>query len=316
MKFIRKRHINEGYFKSVDDIKTDKENRKPYDANVLANDVTKILLKVRKGEIDKCMHLWFVSPDWWANSPVVSTCNLRPGTETMDDFLISSTNIYEQSDEEKIKYLYDKVNFSTRIENGKIIIEVPLRASDYPVNIICFHGNGLFTYLDNADKWMSRALKYPVKIKVRLEDAIVKASRRDRIEGMTITQRVNIQKLVKFFKERVVNFQDLNHPDFHLTIQNRIDDETLAPLFELGNYIKFNTIQFSITSTFISRRYHMPIFSLRFPEDAMPKLNDLDGIENLLKNPSTNKIRISSFYKRNPVFVENIEKLKNIVKEL
>ena len=167
--YINKGSISEGFIKTVDKMKD--SLGKKYSADDIRKDAKNIIIESNRTLIDKLMLHWFVRADWWANNSALSTtCNLRPGTQDAVDYNVFAGNILGKTEDEQMEYLHKTVDFSIYFdESNTLTIEVPLTSTSFPTNTIQFSGNGIFAYLNKVEKSFNEHLKYPVKIKVRLE---------------------------------------------------------------------------------------------------------------------------------------------------
>lgn len=319
MKFIRKKYtLNENVFKSVDDIKADRANRQALTANDVSNLAKKNFIDSKKTLIEKLMLYWFVDSIWWVNSALSKECNLRPGTTAVKHFNMYLDNITEKSEQEQLKYLHSNIDYSVYFDADKFTIEVPFEPSDNPINSIVFMGNSFFNYLDKIEKSFEEYLKIPVNLKIRLKDAHSPWLSVNKIHYIEFNHSVAVDKLINFFSNRVVNLQDLNYEYLELRILNRIDDTSFDELFKLGNYIKFRSVVFRITSSFATRRFKSntpPEVIPREDEEPMPVLpiDNIDGVENLLRDTQDCYVTVSKIYKNNPDFMESIKGKKYIL---
>lgn len=311
MKIVYKDSIAEGFIKTVDKMKNSLD--KKYDADEIRKDTKNIIIDSNRKLIDKLMIYWFVCSDWWANGNLSGTCNLRPGTEKIDDFNTFLGDILRKSEAEQIEYLHKNIDFSVYFDsNNTIIIEVPLTPSAFPINTIEFSGNTIFSYLNKAEKSFNEYLKYPVKLKVKLMHCQTQFAFRNKcITYIKFNQSVLIKNIVNFFTERVSNPETLElYPYLELRVMNRVEDSDLSELFKLGDKVKFHSVLLKTTETFLNRRFGISTGSI-CPPGVMAKLETLDGIENLLHD-NTCIITLSRVFKNNPKLAENIEGKENI----
>ena len=307
--YINKDSISEGFIKTVDKMKD--SLGKKYTADDIRKDAKNIIIDSNRALIDKLMLQWFVCADWWAsNSALSTTCNLRPGKQDVLDYNIFSGNILGKSEAEQMEYLHKTVNFSIYFdESNTLIIEVPLAVSALPVNTIEFTGNNIFIYLNKVEKSFNDYLKYPVKIKVRLDSS--KNWKKSVVTDITFNQNVSIKNFVNFFTERVVNPDLLQeYPKLELEIINRVNDTDFLELYKLGDKIKFTHIEIKVTERFSLKRFGVTAGST-YPPGVMAELETLDGIENLLYDNSCT-ITVSRLFKNNPKLAKNIEGKENI----
>ena len=314
--YINKDFISEGYIKTVDKMKDSLGKR--YSADDIRKDAKNIIIKSNRTLIDKLMLHWFVCVDWWASNYTLSaTCNLRPGIQEPVDYNLFAGNILGKTEDEQMEYLHKTVDFSIYFdESNTLIIEVPLTPGLFPTNTIQFSGNGIFAYLNKVEKSFNEHLKYPVKIKVRLETCDSwYAYNNKRITYISFNQNVSIKNFVNFFTERVVNPEILQvHPKLELEIINRVNDTDFSELYKLGDKVKFDHIKITVTERF--ERFSLKGFGVTagstYPPEVMAKLETLDGIENLLHDNSC-IITISRLFKNNPKLAKNIEGKENII---
>ena len=311
--YINKGSISEGFIKTVDKMKDSLGKR--YSADDIRKDAKNIIIESNRALIDKLMLHWFVRADWWANNSVLSTtCNLRPGTQDAVDYNVFAGNILGKTEDEQMEYLHKTVDFSIYFdESNTLTIEVPLTSTSFPTNTIQFSGNSIFIYLNKVEKSFNEHLKYPVKIKVRLESCDrLYAYRNKRITYISFNQNVSIKNFVNFFTERVVNPEILQaYPKIELIISNRVDDSNFSELYKLGDKVKFGHIEINVTERFSLKRFGVTAGST-YPPGVMAKLETLDGIENLLHDNSCT-ITISRLFKNNPKLAKNIEGKENII---
>ena len=311
--YINKGSISEGFIKTVDKMKDSLD--KKYTADDIRKDAKNIIIESNRTLIDKLMLHWFVRADWWANNSALSTtCNLRPGTQDAVDYNVFAGNILGKTEDEQMEYLHKAVDFSIYFdESNTLIIEVPLTSTSFPTNTIQFSGNSIFIYLNKIEKSFNEHLKYPVKIKVRLETCDTwYAYNNKRITYISFNQNVSIKNFVNFFTERVVNPEILQvHPKLELEIINRVNDTDFSELYKLGDKVKFDHIKITVTERFSLKRFGVTAGSTYHPE-VMAKLETLDGIENLLHDNSCT-ITISRLFKNNPKLAKNIEGKENII---
>ena len=311
--YINKGSISEGFIKTVDKMKDSLGKR--YSADDIRKDAKNIIIESNRALIDKLMLHWFVRADWWANNSVLSTtCNLRPGTQDAVDYNVFAGNILGKTEDEQMEYLHKTVDFSIYFdESNTLTIEVPLTSTSFPTNTIQFSGNSIFIYLNKVEKSFNEHLKYPVKIKVRLESCDrLYAYRNKRITYISFNQNVSIKNFVNFFTERVVNPEILQaYPKIELIISNRVDDSNFSELYKLGDKVKFGHIEIHVTERFSLKRFGVTAGST-YPPGVMAKLETLDGIENLLHDNSCT-ITISRLFKNNPKLAKNIEGKENII---
>ena len=311
--YINKGSISEGYIKTVDKMKD--SLGKKYTADDIRKDAKNIIINSNRALIDKLMLHWFVSADWWANnSALATTCNLRPGTQDAVDYNVFAGNILGKTEDEQMEYLHKAVDFSIYFdESNTLIIEVPLSPTSFPTNTIQFSGNSIFIYLNKVEKSFNEHLKYPVKIKVRLETCDSwYAYNNKKITYISFNQNVSIKNFVNFFTERVVNPEILQvHPKLELEIINRVNDTDFSELYKLGDKVKFDHIKITVTERFSLKRFGVTAGST-YPPEVMAKLETLDGIENLLHDNSC-IITISRLFKNNPKLAKNIEGKENII---
>ena len=195
--YINKDSISEGFIKTVDKMKDSLD--KKYTADDIRKDAKNIIINSNRALIDKLMLHWFVSADWWANNSVLSTtCNLRPGTQDAVDYNVFAGNILGKTEDEQMEYLHKAVDFSIYFdESNTLTIEVPLTSTSFPTNTIQFSGNSIFIYLNKVEKSFNEHLKYPVKIKVRLETCDTwYAYNNKRITYISFNQNVSIKNFV------------------------------------------------------------------------------------------------------------------------
>ena len=311
--YINKDFISEGYIKTVDKMKDSLGKR--YSADDIRKDAKNIIIKSNRTLIDKLMLHWFVCVDWWASNYTLSaTCNLRPGIQEPVDYNLFAGNILGKTEDEQMEYLHKTVDFSIYFdESNTLIIEVPLTPGLFPTNTIQFSGNGIFAYLNKVEKSFNEHLKYPVKIKVRLETCDSwYAYNNKKITYISFNQNVSIKNFVNFFTERVVNPEILQvHPKLELEIINRVNDTDFSELYKLGDKVKFGHIEINVTERFSLKRFGVTAGST-YPPGVMAKLETLDGIENLLHDNSCT-ITISRLFKNNPKLAKNIEGKENII---
>ena len=311
--YINKDFISEGYIKTVDKMKDSLGKR--YSADDIRKDAKNIIIKSNRTLIDKLMLHWFVCVDWWASNYTLSaTCNLRPGIQEPVDYNLFAGNILGKTEDEQMEYLHKTVDFSIYFdESNTLIIEVPLTPGLFPTNTIQFSGNGIFAYLNKVEKSFNEHLKYPVKIKVRLETCDSwYAYDNKRITCISFNKNVSIKNFVNFFTERVVNPEILQaYPKIELVISNRVDDSNFSELYKLGDKVKFGHIEINVTERFSLKRFGVTAGST-YPPGVMAKLETLDGIENLLHDNSCT-ITISRLFKNNPKLAKNIEGKENII---
>ena len=311
--YINKDFISEGYIKTVDKMKDSLGKR--YSADDIRKDAKNIIIKSNRTLIDKLMLHWFVCVDWWASNYTLSaTCNLRPGIQEPVDYNLFAGNILGKTEDEQMEYLHKTVDFSIYFdESNTLIIEVPLTPGLFPTNTIQFSGNGIFAYLNKVEKSFNEHLKYPVKIKVRLETCDSwYAYDNKRITCISFNKNVSIKNFVNFFTERVVNPEILQaYPKIELVISNRVDDSNFSELYKLGDKVKFGHIEINVTERFSLKRFGVTAGST-YPPGVMAKLETLDGIENLLHDNSCT-ITISRVFKNNPKLAKNIEGKENII---
>ena len=311
--YINKDFISEGYIKTVDKMKDSLGKR--YSADDIRKDAKNIIIKSNRTLIDKLMLHWFVCVDWWASNYTLSaTCNLRPGIQEPADYNLFAGNILGKTEDEQMEYLHKTVDFSIYFdESNTLIIEVPLTPGLFPTNTIQFSGNGIFAYLNKVEKSFNEHLKYPVKIKVRLETCDSwYAYDNKRITCISFNKNVSIKNFVNFFTERVVNPEILQaYPKIKLEIINRVDDSNFTELYKLGDKVKFGHIEIDVTERFSLKRFGVTAGST-YPPGVMAKLETLDGIENLLHDNSCT-ITISRLFKNNPKLAKNIEGKENII---
>ena len=311
--YINKGSISEGFIKTIDKMKDSLD--KKYTADDIRKDAKNIIINSNRTLIDKLMLHWFVRADWWANNSVLSTtCNLRPGTQDAVDYNVFAGNILGKTEDEQMEYLHKTVDFSIYFdESNTLTIEVPLTSTSFPTNTIQFSGNSIFIYLNKVEKSFNEYLKYPVKIKVRLETCDSwYAYNNKRITYISFNQNVSIKNFVNFFTERVVNPEILQaYPKIKLEIINRVDDSNFSELYKLGDKVKFGHIEINVTERFSLKRFGVTAGST-YPPGVMAKLETLDGIENLLHDNSCT-ITISRLFKNNPKLAKNIEGKENII---
>ena len=311
--YINKGSISEGFIKTVDKMKDSLGKR--YSADDIRKDAKNIIIKSNRTLIDKLMLHWFVCVDWWASNYTLSaTCNLRPGIQEPVDYNLFAGNILGKTEDEQMEYLHKTVDFSIYFdESNTLIIEVPLTPGLFPTNTIQFSGNGIFAYLNKVEKSFNEHLKYPVKIKVRLETCDSwYAYDNKRITCISFNKNVSIKNFVNFFTERVVNPEILQaYPKIELVISNRVDDSNFSELYKLGDKVKFGHIEINVTERFSLKRFGVTAGST-YPPGVMAKLETLDGIENLLHDNSCT-ITISRVFKNNPKLAKNIEGKENII---
>ena len=311
--YINKDFISEGYIKTVDKMKDSLGKR--YSADDIRKDAKNIIIKSNRTLIDKLMLHWFVCVDWWASNYTLSaTCNLRPGIQEPADYNLFAGNILGKTEDEQMEYLHKTVDFSIYFdESNTLIIEVPLTPGLFPTNTIQFSGNGIFAYLNKVEKSFNEHLKYPVKIKVRLETCDSwYAYDNKRITCISFNKNVSIKNFVNFFTERVVNPEILQaYPKIELVISNRVDDSNFSELYKLGDKVKFGHIEINVTERFSLKRFGVTAGST-YPPGVMAKLETLDGIENLLHDNSC-IITISRLLKNKPKLAKNIEGKENII---
>lgn len=311
--YINKGSISEGFIKTVDKMKD--SLGKKYSADDIRKDAKNIIIESNRTLIDRLMLRWFVSADWWANNSVLSTtCNLRPGTQDAVDYNVFAGNILGKTEDEQMEYLHKAVDFSIYFdESNTLTIEVPLTSTSFPTNTIQFSGNSIFIYLNKVEKSFNEHLKYPVKIKVRLETCDRwYAYDNKRITYISFNQNVSIKNFVNFFTERVVNPEILQaYPKIKLEIINRVDDSNFTELYKLGDKVKFGHIEIKASERFSLKRFGVTAGST-YPPGVMAKLETLDGIENLLHDNSCT-ITISRLFKNNPKLAKNIEGKENII---
>lgn len=311
--YINKGSISEGFIKTVDKMKGSLD--KKYSADDIRKDAKNIIIESNRTLIDKLMLHWFVRADWWASNYTLSTtCNLRPGIQEPVDYNLFAGNILGKTEDEQMEYLHKTVDFSIYFdESNTLIIEVPLTPGLFPTNTIQFSGNGIFAYLNKVEKSFNEHLKYPVKIKVRLETCDSwYAYDNKRITCISFNKNVSIKNFVNFFTERVVNPEILQaYPKIELVISNRVDDSNFSELYKLGDKVKFGHIEINVTERFSLKRFGVTAGST-YPPGVMAKLETLDGIENLLHDNSCT-ITISRLFKNNPKLAKNIEGKENII---
>lgn len=311
--YINNGSISEGFIKTVDKMKDSLGKR--YSADDIRKDAKNIIIKSNRTLIDKLMLHWFVCVDWWASNYTLSaTCNLRPGIQEPVDYNLFAGNILGKTEDEQMEYLHKTVDFSIYFdESNTLIIEVPLTPGLFPTNTIQFSGNGIFAYLNKVEKSFNEHLKYPVKIKVRLETCDSwYAYDNKRITCISFNKNVSIKNFVNFFTERVVNPEILQaYPKIELVISNRVDDSNFSELYKLGDKVKFGHIEINVTERFSLKRFGVTAGST-YPPGVMAKLETLDGIENLLHDNSCT-ITISRVFKNNPKLAKNIEGKENII---
>ena len=311
--YINKGSISEGFIKTVDKMKDSID--KKYTADDIRKDAKNIIINSNRTLIDKLMLHWFVCVDWWASNYTLSaTCNLRPGIQEPADYNLFAGNILGKTEDEQMEYLHKTVDFSIYFdESNTLIIEVPLTPGLFPTNTIQFSGNGIFAYLNKVEKSFNEHLKYPVKIKVRLETCDSwYAYDNKRITCISFNKNVSIKNFVNFFTERVVNPEILQaYPKIELVISNRVDDSNFSELYKLGDKVKFDHIKITVTERFSLKRFGVTAGST-YPPEVMAKLETLDGIENLLHDNSC-IITISRLFKNNPKLAKNIEGKENII---
>ena len=311
--YINKGSISEGFIKTVDKMKD--SLGKKYTADDIRKDAKNIIINSNRALIDKLMLHWFVCVDWWASNYTLSTaCNLRPGIQEPVDYNLFAGNILGKTEDEQMEYLHKTVDFSIYFdESNTLIIEVPLTPGLFPTNTIQFSGNGIFAYLNKVEKSFNEHLKYPVKIKVRLETCDSwYAYDNKRITCISFNKNVSIKNFVNFFTERVVNPEILQaYPKIELVISNRVDDSNFSELYKLGDKVKFGHIEINVTERFSLKRFGVTAGST-YPPGVMAKLETLDGIENLLHDNSCT-ITISRLFKNNPKLAKNIEGKENII---
>ena len=311
--YINKGSISEGFIKTVDKMKD--SLGKKYSADDIRKDAKNIIIESNRTLIDKLMLHWFVCVDWWASNYTLSTaCNLRPGIQEPVDYNLFAGNILGKTEDEQMEYLHKTVDFSIYFdESNTLIIEVPLTPGLFPTNTIQFSGNGIFAYLNKVEKSFNEHLKYPVKIKVRLETCDSwYAYDNKRITCISFNKNVSIKNFVNFFTERVVNPEILQaYPKIELVISNRVDDSNFSELYKLGDKVKFGHIEINVTERFSLKRFGVTAGST-YPPGVMAKLETLDGIENLLHDNSCT-ITISRLFKNNPKLAKNIEGKENII---
>ena len=311
--YINKGSISEGFIKTVDKMKD--SLGKKYTADDIRKDAKNIIINSNRALIDKLMRHWFVCVDWWASNYTLSTaCNLRPGIQEPVDYNLFAGNILGKTEDEQMEYLHKTVDFSIYFdESNTLIIEVPLTPGLFPTNTIQFSGNGIFAYLNKVEKSFNEHLKYPVKIKVRLETCDSwYAYDNKRITCISFNKNVSIKNFVNFFTERVVNPEILQaYPKIELVISNRVDDSNFSELYKLGDKVKFGHIEINVTERFSLKRFGVTAGST-YPPGVMAKLETLDGIENLLHDNSCT-ITISRLFKNNPKLAKNIEGKENII---
>ena len=311
--YINNGSISEGFIKTVDKMKGSLD--KKYTADDIRKDAKNIIIKSNRTLIDKLMLHWFVCVDWWASNYTLSaTCNLRPGIQEPADYNLFAGNILGKTEDEQMEYLHKTVDFSIYFdESNTLIIEVPLTPGLFPTNTIQFSGNGIFAYLNKVEKSFNEHLKYPVKIKVRLETCDSwYAYDNKRITCISFNKNVSIKNFVNFFTERVVNPEILQaYPKIELVISNRVDDSNFSELYKLGDKVKFGHIEINVTERFSLKRFGVTAGST-YPPGVMAKLETLDGIENLLHDNSCT-ITISRLFKNNPKLAKNIKGKENII---
>ena len=311
--YINNGSISEGFIKTVDKMKGSLD--KKLTADDIRKDAKNIIIKSNRTLIDKLMLHWFVCVDWWASNYTLSaTCNLRPGIQEPADYNLFAGNILGKTEDEQMEYLHKTVDFSIYFdESNTLIIEVPLTPGLFPTNTIQFSGNGIFAYLNKVEKSLNEHLKYPVKIKVRLETCDSwYAYDNKRITCISFNKNVSIKNFVNFFTERVVNPEILQaYPKIELVISNRVDDSNFSELYKLGDKVKFGHIEINVTERFSLKRFGVTAGST-YPPGVMAKLETLDGIENLLHDNSCT-ITISRLFKNNPKLAKNIKGKENII---
>ena len=311
--YINKGSISEGFIKTVDKMKDSLD--KKLTADDIRKDAKNIIINSNRTLIDKLMLHWFVCADWWANNSALSTtCNLRPGTQDAVDYNIFAGNILGKTEDEQMEYLHKTVDFSIYFdESNTLTIEVPLTSTSFPTNTIQFSGNTIFMYLNKVEKSFNEYLKFPVKIKVRLETCDRwYAYNNKRITCISFNKNVSIKNFVNFFTERVVNPEILQaYPKIELVISNRVDDSNFSELYKLGDKVKFGHIEINVTERFSLKRFGVTAGST-YPPGVMAKLETLDGIENLLHDNSCT-ITISRLFKNNPKLAKNIKGKENII---
>ena len=311
--YINNGSISEGFIKTVDKMKGSLD--KKLTADDIRKDAKNIIIKSNRTLIDKLMLHWFVCVDWWASNYTLSaTCNLRPGIQEPADYNLFAGNILGKTEDEQMEYLHKTVDFSIYFdESNTLIIEVPLTPGLFPTNTIQFSGNGIFAYLNKVEKSFNEHLKYPVKIKVRLETCDSwYAYDNKRITCISFNKNVSIKNFVNFFTERVVNPEILQaYPKIELVISNRVDDSNFSELYKLGDKVKFGHIEINVTERFSLKRFGVTAGST-YPPEVMAKLETLDGIENLLHDNSC-IITISRLFKNNPKLAKNIKGKENII---
>lgn len=311
--YINNGSISEGFIKTVDKMKGSLD--KKLTADDIRKDAKNIIIKSNRTLIDKLMLHWFVCVDWWASNYTLSaTCNLRPGIQEPADYNLFAGNILGKTEDEQMEYLHKTVDFSIYFdESNTLIIEVPLTPGLFPTNTIQFSGNGIFAYLNKVEKSFNEHLKYPVKIKVRLETCDSwYAYDNKRITCISFNKNVSIKNFVNFFTERVVNPEILQvHPKLELEIINRVNDTDFSELYKLGDKVKFGHIEINVTERFSLKRFGVTAGST-YPPEVMAKLETLDGIENLLHDNSC-IITISRLFKNNPKLAKNIKGKENII---
>ena len=311
--YINKGSISEGFIKTVDKMKD--SLGKKYTADDIRKDAKNIIINSNRALIDKLMLHWFVCVDWWASNYTLSTaCNLRPGIQEPVDYNLFAGNILGKTEDEQMEYLHKTVDFSIYFdESNTLTIEVPLTSTSFPTNTIQFSGNSIFIYLNKVEKSFNEHLKYPVKIKVRLETCDSwYAYDNKRITCISFNKNVSIKNFVNFFTERVVNPEILQaYPKIELVISNRVDDSNFSELYKLGDKVKFGHIEINVTERFSLKRFGVTAGST-YPPGVMAKLETLDGIENLLHDNSCT-ITISRLFKNNPKLAKNIEGKENII---
>ena len=311
--YINNGSISEGFIKTVDKMKGSLD--KKLTADDIRKDAKNIIIKSNRTLIDKLMLHWFVCVDWWASNYTLSaTCNLRPGIQEPADYNLFAGNILGKTEDEQMEYLHKTVDFSIYFdESNTLIIEVPLTPGLFPTNTIQFSGNGIFAYLNKVEKSFNEHLKYPVKIKVRLETCDSwYAYDNKRITCISFNKNVSIKNFVNFFTERVVNPEILQaYPKIELVISNRVDDSNFSELYKLGDKVKFGHIEINVTERFSLKRFGVTAGST-YPPGVMAKLETLDGIENLLHDNSCT-ITISRLFKNNPKLAKNIKGKENII---
>jgi len=298
MKFVRK-HINEGFFKSAEQIKQERSKKNKFSAEDVSKLAIKTLISSKKSVIDDLLCYFIIDGAPWynSNSNLAKTCNLRPGDTEIKDFLYFDS-IENKSKDEKENYIYNIANIKVYPEGSYLIIELPLQCSSFPVNEIEFKGNTLFTYIDNIEKMFEKYLNIPVKVKVILQSSrhaagILRGTDKEHyITSIFINHQVDIKKFIKFLQR--TNVSESSSPfiknRFALVLSNFFTDKTFDKISEIGNYIKFDVVTLGVTSNMLSK---IENGSKEF------KLKDISGVKNLLKD-SDSKVYLSKIYWSNP----------------